>query len=148
MRTKIRVPAGTVIVFPPCPVSDAILPESAVKLNEEALPKEPCADPRPKTMAAQTIIVRMSFLSFVDSRLFLDNRQRRSDLKINDQKQLVFDLKEARRGNGAHRLLHDLIVFCQQLAPLLLIVEAALNQFVGLRVRHLRVIPRIVLDIF
>ncbi|HWY22065.1 MAG TPA: hypothetical protein VNX26_12645, partial [Candidatus Acidoferrum sp.] len=73
------------IMFPPCG-RGAVLLEAVVKLAEETLPKEPCADPSPNTIAAQTIIVRMSFLSFVDSQLFLGNRQRRSDLKVNDKK--------------------------------------------------------------
>src|SRR5579862_9941433 len=85
MRIKIRVPAGTVTAFPPCAPGNATLPETVVNLAEEALPKEPCADPSANPIAAATIRIRMSFLSFIDSRLFFDNRQRRSNLEIDDQ---------------------------------------------------------------
>jgi hypothetical protein len=66
IRIKMRVPAGTLIVFALC----AAAPAGAVlKPADDTLPKEsPCADASPNSMAAaQTITFRISFLSFVAS---------------------------------------------------------------------------------
>ena len=86
VRIKMRVPAGTVIVFPPWAAEEVTLPGDVVKLAEETVAERTLCRSEPQQDRHTNNRNLHFFFSFVDSRLFFDNRQRRSDLKVDDQK--------------------------------------------------------------
>ena len=76
-----------------------------------------------------------------------NDRQGRGNLEIDDQEQLVFDLKKPRGGDGSQRLFDTVKIFAKKVRALLLIFESSLDQLLSFLVGHLVVRARIFLNV-
>src|SRR5262249_61621176 len=79
--------------------------------------------------------------------LFSNDRQRRCNLKVDDQQQLVFDLNKARGGNRTQSLLETLVVLSKKFRALTLIIHRVFYQLVRLCIGQTGVGASVFLDV-
>src|SRR5215472_5276857 len=126
VRTRTRVPAGTVTLF--CGAGEA------------------AANPRITVVAKRIAFVILFSLSR-ELGTPSDERQGGVNLKINDQEQLVFHLKKPGGSDATQRLFDAVVILCEQLGAHFPMLHCVLCQFMGLLIRQLTIVAREFLDV-
>src|ERR1041385_39725 len=92
------------------------------------------ADRETPAMTTRQAVIQRTRARLISVLLSFRNRQRRADLEIDDQLQLVLDLQEPERGLGRRRLLDAVVALRHRRSPPILEIDCASGKRVGGRV--------------